>query len=181
MKSLIKLICDYLVKRCVTKNRVFYITGGKNNDVYLVRYIVFKSRFGCIYIHRFMRSDADDPHDHPFCFLTYVISGGYTEVCYDRGKSTVKDNKFESLWTKITKQRKPGTLAYRRDCDIHQVVVDKARNMEEIKDAPYTVCLIGPRRKEWSFYPLEMKGSGSIDWRKYLDMVPGDPRTEGSE
>jgi hypothetical protein len=181
MNFLIKKLCDLLVLWCEKNNRVFKIYGDNNDDVYLVRYIVFKSRFGCIYIHRFLRSDADDPHDHPFCFLTYVISKGYTEVCYDRGIPIIKDGSFNSLWTRVVKKRKPGTFAYRRDCDIHQVVVDKDRNIKDIKDAPYTICFIGPRRKEWNFYPLEMRGTGSLDWREYLNMVPKDPRTKGSE
>ena len=195
--KLVKFVADLLVKWCIKKNRVFYIAGGTANEtVYLVRYIVYKGVFGCIYIHRFMRSDSQDPHDHPWNFWTYVISGGYHEVFYDRSKPKFKFEmkaipntnirgltctEFSEYWSKSINIREPGDFAYRRANDIHQVVVDKPRNMDEIEDAPYTICFMKPRIREWGFWPLEMNGSGFIDWREYLDIKPGDPRIEGSE
>jgi len=181
--KLVKFVVDLLVKRCIKKGKIFKIVGGKNDDVYLVRYIVYKGKLGCIYVHRFMRSDADSPHDHPFNFWTYIISGGYHEVFYDRSKPIIDPytKKFESFWTRSINIREPGDFAYRRANDIHQVVVDKTRTIDEIKDAPYTICFIGPRVREWGFWPLEMKGSGFLDWREYLNITPNDSRIEGSE
>jgi len=196
LNFLVKKICDLLVKWCEKKGRKHLITGGSNEDVYLVRYIVFKSKWGCVYIHRFMRSDADDPHDHPWSFWTYVISNGYTEVRYDRSKPAISLDMerttlepglhnihlfFSEYWTRSENVRKPGDFSKIRANDIHQVVVDKPRNMDEIKDAPYTICLMGPRVREWGFWPLEMRGTGFLDWREYLDIKPGDSRIEGSE
>jgi hypothetical protein len=198
----VKIVADTLVNWCIKKNRVYKIIGDGGKTTYLVRYIVYKGRFGCIYIHRFMRSDASNPHCHPWNFWTYVISGGYHEVVYDRSKPVVKTvlntkespktpatlanpnnfkKEFYSLWSKHINIREPGSIAYRRANDIHQVVVDKERTMDEIKDAPYTICFMGPRVREWGFWPLEMKGSGFLDWREYLNIKPNDSRIEGSE
>ena len=162
MNSLIKLIADKLVKWCEKRGKVFKITGGPAGEtIYLVRYIAYSGVFGCVYIHRFMRSDADDPHDHPWDFWTYVISGGYTEVRYDRSNPIVTIDKgnfvFDKLWRRTENIRRPGSFAKIRANDIHQVVVDKARDMENILDAPYTICYMKPRIREWGFWPLEMK------------------------
>ena len=78
-KKLALLLCKW----CEKTGRVAYITGGPaGKTVYLVRYMPIHSKYLCLYIHRFMRSDADDPHDHPWNFFTYVISGGYKEAFY---------------------------------------------------------------------------------------------------
>lgn len=176
MKKLMELLCKALVKFCEARGRVFYIRGGDENDtVYLVRYIVFKSKYGCIYIHRFMRSDNDTPHDHPWNFFTYVISGGYTEVFYDRNKP---ERNLSSLWRRSTNTRTPGSIAYRKATDVHQVVTDKERTMDEIADAPFTICVMGPRIREWGFWA---DSTTWVDWRKYLNISPNDPRIEGAE
>lgn len=180
MRWLIEKIANALVKWCEKNNRIFKITGGPNGEtVYLVRYIVFKSRLGCIYIHRFMRTDADDPHDHPWNFWTYVISGGYVERYYDKSKPNKDETKYTSFWTWNANRREPGSLAYRKATDIHVVKTDKERAMDEIKDAPYTLCLMGPRIRDWGFWTED--GAKFQDWRSYLNMSPNDARSEGSE
>ena len=145
MRWIIEKIANALVKWCEKNDRIFKITGGSNGaTVYLVRYIVFKSRFGCVYIHRFMRTDADDPHDHPWNFWTYIISGGYTEKFYDKSKPQYEVEgleksfsesklKYSSMWTDTRNIRKPGSLVYRKATDIHVVKTDKERSI-------YSVC-----------------------------------------
>lgn len=180
MKKIIEILCKGLVKLCEARGKVFYIKGGpQSTTVYLVRYIVFKSKWGCMYIHRFMRSDSDTPHDHPWNFFTYVISGGYKEVFYSKSKPQHKDNKFSALWEKSLRTRLPGSIAYRNATDIHQVVVERPYEMEEIEQAPFTVCLIGPRIRDWGFWSED--GATFTDWRKYLNISPNDPRIEGAE
>ncbi len=194
MKYLIEKLVIKLVDWCMKRKRVFLITGGEENKtVYLVRYILFKSKYGCIYIHRFMRSDADCPHDHPWNFFTYIVSGGYTEVYYDVEKpvtglitiyTSISDEtelRFKSYWSKTLNKRVPGSLAYRKATDIHQVVLDRSYEMNEIKDAPLTICFMGPRLRHWGFWDLNKKGSVWTDWRKYLNITPNDVRIEGSE
>lgn len=182
MNWLINKIALFLAEWCEKRGKIFKITGGPANEtVYLVRYIVLKSKWCCIYIHRFMRSDADDPHDHPWNFFTYVISGGYTEKYYktDVAMRLLKDGR--SLWAATSNIRKPGSLAYRKATDIHQVVLDRSYDMDEIEQAPFTLCVMGPRLRHWGFWPLEKKGTQWVDWRQYLDIQHGDQRIEGSE
>jgi hypothetical protein len=171
-----------LIKRCEKRGDVFYIKGGPaGKTVYLVRYIAFKSRFGCIYIHRFMRSDADDPHDHPWNFFTYVCEGGYKEYFYDREKPQIYKGEFKTMWTRYVNNRAPGSIAFRKATDIHQVVLDRSYEMEEIEQAPLTICLMGPRLREWGFWDLKAAGAIFTDWRKYIGIRADDPRYKGSE
>lgn len=193
MNKLIKKLAIKMSDWCVKNGRRHLITGGPNGEtVYLVRDIFFKSKYGCIYIHRFMRSDSDDPHDHPWNFFTYVISGGYTEVYYDIEQPVIgptsrtseelnPEYEFKSFWTPRENKRVAGSLAYRKATDIHQVVVDKPRTMDKIKDAPFTICLMGPRLRHWGFWKLNNLGSVWTDWRQYLSISPNDARAEGSE
>lgn len=176
---MIKFIVKMLVKLCEETGNVHKIVGGKNKDVYLVRYILFKSKYCCIYIHRFLRSDSDTPHDHPWNFFTYVVSGSYKELFYDKNKTVATKKGFKSLCVPHINDRPEGSLAYRRATDIHQVIVDKTRKLEEIEDAPLTICLIGPRVRDWGFWNKE--GTDFTDWRKYLKISPDDPRIVGSE
>lgn len=190
MRTLLNLLIKRLVKWCQKTGRVYHITGEATDqeDIYLVRYIVLKSEWLCIYIHRFMRSDSSDPHDHPWNFISYVVSGGYEEVFYDINKpQTNKDwfitkkKKYTSFWTEKLNVRKPGSFAFRRATDIHRVVVPRDFKLSEIEDAPLTACIMFSRQRHWGFWPLKDRGSKFVDWRRYLRISPNDPRIAGSE
>jgi hypothetical protein len=46
----------------------------------MVRYFLLRSRWLGLYIHHFRRSDNDRHfHDHPWGFLTFLLSSGYFE------------------------------------------------------------------------------------------------------
>ena len=184
MNWIIKQIVLKLADWCEKTGRLHVITGGpKDETAYLARYILFKSKYGCIYIHRFLRSDADHPHDHPWNFFTYVISGGYDEWYYDveRPERSPDMKEYYSYWTTEINKRQPGSLAYRKATDIHKVVLNRSYTLDEIKEAPFTICFMGPRLRHWGFWNLEEKGAVWTDWRKYLNITPDDPRIEGSE
>jgi hypothetical protein len=64
--------------------------------------------------NEFSAPDTGDPHDHPFDFVTHILSGGYIERHYiinDIGEVNIKDI-----------ERKPGTSHYVKATDIHQIV-----------------------------------------------------------
>lgn len=64
--------------------------------------------------NEFSAPDTGDPHDHPFDFITHILSGGYTERVYlinEHGEVTTEDV-----------ERKPGTSHYVRATDIHQII-----------------------------------------------------------
>ena len=77
-----------------------------DDDDYLVRYYIFmKDRAQSfpfnIFIHKFLKSDPDDLHDHPWGFFTLILYGGYWEYTTE-GKfwrAPGYFNKVDSSWT----------------------------------------------------------------------------------
>lgn len=187
---MIKNMINFLIKKlaiwCQSKGRVYYITGeSTEEDVYLVRYIVLKTKWCCVYIHRFMRSDSSDPHDHPWNFISYVVEGGYEEYFYDINKPVKIKMKnkwvYKYFWTLRKNKRAAGSIAYRKSTDIHRVVINRTYKKHEVEKAPLTACIMFKRHRHWGFWPLPDGGSKFVDWRKYLKISPYDPRVEGSE
>lgn len=65
-------------------------------------------------LNEFSAPDTGDPHDHPFDFVTHILSGGYTERRYiidELGHVT-----FEDM------ERLPGTSHFIKATDIHQII-----------------------------------------------------------
>jgi len=54
-----------------------------NGEPYLERYYVFlkdRKRFPFnVFVHKFLKSDPDDVHDHPWPYATLILKGGYWE------------------------------------------------------------------------------------------------------
>jgi hypothetical protein len=65
-------------------------------------------------LNEFSAPDSGDPHDHPFDFITHILSGGYIERVYIINESgEILINDFE---------RKPGTSHFVKATDIHQII-----------------------------------------------------------
>ncbi len=65
-------------------------------------------------INEFSAPDTGDPHDHPFDFITHILSGGYIERNYqidESGQVLIQDI-----------ERKPGTSHYVKATSIHQII-----------------------------------------------------------
>jgi len=107
------------------------ILDRQNNEPYLVRYYLFlKERKNFpfnVFLHRFLKGDPDDLHDHPWPYITIVCKGGYwettTEGRFWRGAGHFRFCKAES-YHRI--ELKPGV-----DC--------------------WTLFIPGPHQKEWGF------------------------------
>jgi hypothetical protein len=63
------------------RHRIIY--DRVDEEPYLQRYyILFKDRSTApfnIFIHRFLKSDPDELHDHPWAYMTFILWGGYWE------------------------------------------------------------------------------------------------------
>ena len=103
-----------------------------DHEPYLERYYLFlKERENFpfnVFIHRFLKSDPDDLHDHPWEFRTIILAGGYWE---HREKGI--------YW------RGPGSYIYAPINTFHRVELDK--------NIPYcwTLFIPGKRVKDWGF------------------------------
>lgn len=164
LNKLIHSITLKLIDYCERKGKVFVINGKDSNDAYLIRYLLVQSNLMNVYIHRFLRSDHDVPHDHPWDFLTYVVDGKYVELKFPGWE-------YQAQWNEgvmVARLRKKGSIAFRKATDIHKVRVDELLLLEDKERAPLTICITGPRRRVWGFWEL---GQGRFTrWTNYLNI-----------
>lgn len=175
MKNLFKKLVFWLMERAIKKGQVYNITGRdkEDRDIYMIRYIVFKTKWFGIYIHRFVRSDDDTHHDHPWCFFTYMVEDGYAEQIVKK----VYYNKVNHYWMKTTIRTKPGQLLFRKGTHIHRVILDKHYQMDELDKAPLTFVIIGPKYREWGFWSPKGAEYTWQHWRSFLH-IPKGPNKE---
>ena len=59
------------------------VMDRQNDEPYLERYYLFlkdRQRFPFnVFLHKFLKSDPDDVHDHPWPYATLILKGGYYE------------------------------------------------------------------------------------------------------
>ena len=152
--------------------RIIYNNHPNEDDVYLIRYFLFYSKWFSIYIHRFMMSDLSVPHDHPFSFVGYIVKGQYEEETLhlrNDVKGTMKNSDIVYLegaplagMTTSRKYRKQGSWAYRPTYYSHVVRIDRQYKLEEKHKAPLTIIFRGPYKKNWGFW--EDRGDGYKSW-----------------
>jgi hypothetical protein len=111
------------------------------NEPYLERYYIFlKDRkyfpFN-VFIHKFLKSDPDDVHDHPWPYATLILKGGYYEWV----------PVFDTLGRKIGEiqhWRSPGHFRICSATSYHRIELDP--NVE-----CWTMFMPGPQKREWGF------------------------------
>ena len=112
-----------------------------NDQPYLERYYVFlKDRdwfpFN-IFIHKFLKSDPDDVHDHPWPYATLILKGGYYEW-------TPQFNTKGEKISEIGKWRGPGHFRICRANSYHRIELDPSITA-------WTLFMPGPQKREWGF------------------------------
>jgi hypothetical protein len=134
---MLKLIANFLTK--IGRQRI--ILDRESSEPYLERYYIFlKDRkwfpFN-IFLHKFLKSDPDDVHDHPWPYATLILKGGYWEWMpqFDfRGK---KIGEYQ-VW------RGPGSFRMCKATSYHRIELDP--NVE-----CWTMFMPGPQKREWGF------------------------------
>jgi len=127
------------------------IMDRQNNKPYLERYYVFlKDRkyfpFN-VFIHKFLRSDPDDVHDHPWPYTTLILKGGYYEWTPN----------FDSNGVKISETRYwrgPGHFRFCKANSFHRI------ELKSDVDC-WTMFMPGPQKREWGFL---VSDSGKDTW-----------------
>lgn len=74
------MILKWLEK--IGRKRIVY--DRVSEEPYLERYYLFLKDRGekfpfNIFLHKFLKSDPDDVHDHPWSYFTIILKGGYYE------------------------------------------------------------------------------------------------------
>ena len=112
---------------------------------YLERYYIFlkdrKTFPFNIFIHKFLKSDSDDLHDHPWSFISIVLWPGYYEHT-PTGKSF----------------RKPLSIKFAKAEQLHRI--------ELINNYCWTIFIPGKQCREWGF----VKNNKWIHNEEYLKL-----------
>lgn len=112
-----------------------------SSEPYLERYYLFlkdRKRFPFnVFLHKFLKSDPDDVHDHPWPYATIILKGGYYEWVA----------KFNSLGEKIGEERMwrgPGHFRVCSATSYHRIELKAGTDC-------WTLFMPGPQRREWGF------------------------------
>jgi len=112
-----------------------------DHEPYLERYYVFlrdRKWFPFnVFIHKFLKSDPDDVHDHPWPYATLILKGGYYEWIPE----------FDSQGLQVGEKRHWRGTGHFRVCSSH--------SYHRIELSPgitaWTLFMPGPQRREWGF------------------------------
>lgn len=111
------------------------------NEPYLERYYLFlkdrKSFPFNIFLHKFLKSDPDHVHDHPWPYATLILKGGYFEYV----------PKFNEQGLKV------GEMCYWRGPGHFRICKENSYHRIEIKPGIecWTLFMPGPQKREWGF------------------------------
>ena len=130
------------------KDRKRVILDRIGQEPYLVRYYLFiKDRkwfpFN-VFLHKFLQSDPDELHDHPWPYFTLILRGGYWE--------TTPKGRF---W------RGPGHMRISGSNSLHRVELEPGV-------CAWSLFIPGPKLREWGFIVNGkwMHNEKYFEWRK---------------
>lgn len=119
------------------------VMDRQNDEPYLERYYVFlKDRkyfpFN-VFIHKFLKSDPDDVHDHPWPYATLILKGGYYEWIPTFNPFTGEKVGETRYW------RGPGHFRICGATSYHRIELDP-------NVTAWTLFMPGPQKREWGFF-----------------------------
>jgi hypothetical protein len=115
--------------------------GWKDIGEVFYRYQLAKTRWFNIYLHVL---DAPEwhpvgCHDHPWAFLTVLLSGGYLERQAIRVYTKTVGSKLNRRW--------PGMVLYRSAEHAHDVITPYGTS--------WSLVITGPKKRDWGFKSCE--------------------------
>lgn len=117
------------------------IMDRADQEPYLERYyVLFKERVTFpynVFLHKFLKSDPDDVHDHPWNYASLILKGGYWEWL------PVFDAEGQKI-TEVKQWRGAGKFRFGKMSTYHRIELDP-------DVTPWTLFFVGPRKREWGF------------------------------
>ena len=134
--------------------RLDIITRG-DGEAYLMRWRLLDTRWGRVYLHRFLAADDVCLHDHPWAFVSIVLWGGYMEETprHTSGPATLLSvltapaGRWRGLWSVA---RRPARWVH-RVAELHPT------------RPTWTLMCVSPPRRPWGFWTP----SGWVHHRRY--------------
>lgn len=117
---------------------------------FLDRWGLVWDKVGGFYIHHIAGPDPGlDVHDHPWAFRTFILWGGYSELCAEDIR--VPEVVVGRRWARWSWHSMPLTVA-------HRII--------SVKPRTWTLVLRGPTRRAWGFYVPAPTSDGVWWWVK---------------
>ena len=124
---------------------------GADGDPYLDRLRLIETPLFAVYLHHIHREDRDpDPHDHPWAFISLILSGSY----------------IERVWPDKRDPAKRYLRYHPRFC-FGRLGRRAAHMITTVQMPLWTLVVTGPRRGGWGFW----KDGEFVPWQEYI----GDP------
>jgi hypothetical protein len=125
-----------------------------DNEPYLERYyVLLKDRkwfpFN-VFVHKFLKSDPDDVHDHPWPYATLILKGGYWEWTPTFDAQRRKSGEV-ARWYGAGSFRIAGANTY------HRIELDPDIDC-------WTLFMPGIKQRDWGF----LVKNRWIQWEQYL-------------
>lgn len=118
----------------------------RDGSPYLIRWHLVHSRWGRIYLHKFLASDEGCPHDHPWSFVSIMLRGSYLEMQYNGENGQLSGAKL---------YRAPFILRRRANW-LHKVIINKPC---------WTLVITSTWKRKWGFFTKR-------GWVKHNDYTP---------
>ena len=126
-----------------------------SNEPYLERYYLFLKDRGerfpfNVFLHKFLKSDPDDVHDHPWPYATLILKGGYYEWLPQFDQQGRKIGELQ-VW------RGPGHFRISRANSFHRIELDPGVTA-------WTLFMPGIKQRDWGF----LVKNKWVQWEQYL-------------
>lgn len=145
---------DKFLKFLESHDRKRIVMDRTSDEPYLERYYVFlKDRTNFpfnVFLHKFLKSDPDDVHDHPWPYATLILKGGYWEW----------RPQFDSEGRKtgeIAKWCGPGSFRWAGANTFHRIELDPEVTC-------WTLFMPGAKQRDWGF----LVKNKWVQWEEYL-------------
>lgn len=116
------------------------------DSAYIVRLHLIKTPWFALCLHWILKPDPEPYlHDHPVSFLSLILRGGYSET---RQRGTT-----------------PPVTRRHRWFNWIRATPDDRHSITDVRPHTLTLCLMGPKVREWGFHALG--AGGWIYWRDY--------------
>ena len=149
------MIAKFFLNKLDLMGRKRIVLDRQSNEPYLERYYIFlkdRKKFPFnIFIHKFLKSDPDDVHDHPWPYATLILKGGYWEWIPQFNSRGEKINE-------LAKWRGPGHFRICKATSYHRIELDP-------DITAWTLFMPGPQKREWGF----LKNNKWIHNEKYIE------------
>lgn len=153
---------NWFHRMMVKLGRYRLIPDRRTGRDYMHRYYVFlKDRkwfpFN-VTLHNILISDDPIFHDHPWPYMTIILSGGYWE-------HTPVFNNEGKMMAEFSRWRGPGSIIMRGAKAYHWLELD-----ENVGPAT-TLFFMGPQQRDWGFLKGSDKKSDWVQHEKYLQGI----------